>query len=304
VDTAALLATNSAHRIPGEEFFYEHVHLTFPGNYLIARAAAEQIGSLLPSHIASKAVSNHWLPASECARRLAWTDWNRRHVLEDLRRRLLDPPFTNQLGHAERIARLDTQLAELSAAIRPEGLQEAARQYRDALAFAPDDWVLHEKLAEVLRDLRDARGAIEQWEHVVRLLPHYPGTHNNLGNLYSALGNAAEAEKQFLAALRLRPDLAEALNGMGLLLGRPAEVFGGDGYYNKALRAKPDFVPAHINLGILFASRGKTSEAMRHYNERSGFAPTAVSRTSISRSCSPAGAISRKQHPTLRKRFG
>jgi hypothetical protein len=44
-----LLSANSPHQIPGEEFFYEHVHLNFQGNYLLARAFAEQIESAWPA---------------------------------------------------------------------------------------------------------------------------------------------------------------------------------------------------------------------------------------------------------------
>src|SRR5205814_7186415 len=47
VDAAELLATNSPQNVPGEEFFVEHVHFTFEGNYLLARAMAERVEKLL-----------------------------------------------------------------------------------------------------------------------------------------------------------------------------------------------------------------------------------------------------------------
>ena len=45
VDTASLFATNSPGGVPGQESFYEHVHLNFDGNYLLARAWAEEAES-------------------------------------------------------------------------------------------------------------------------------------------------------------------------------------------------------------------------------------------------------------------
>src|ERR1022692_2151758 len=42
LDALGALARNSPANIPGNELFYEHVHLNFDGNYLLGRAFAEQ----------------------------------------------------------------------------------------------------------------------------------------------------------------------------------------------------------------------------------------------------------------------
>ena len=42
LDVEGLFATNSPHGSPGAEYFYEQVHLTPEGNYLLAHAVAEQ----------------------------------------------------------------------------------------------------------------------------------------------------------------------------------------------------------------------------------------------------------------------
>lgn len=43
VDAAELLAAQSSNNIPGAEFFYEHGHFTFEGNYQLARALFDAI---------------------------------------------------------------------------------------------------------------------------------------------------------------------------------------------------------------------------------------------------------------------
>ena len=48
LDAAGILAQNSPDGIPGLNFFYEHVHLNFAGNYLLALNFAEQAKKLLP----------------------------------------------------------------------------------------------------------------------------------------------------------------------------------------------------------------------------------------------------------------
>ena len=66
------MARRSPHGLIGGEFLYEHVHLNFEGNYLVARALAEQIGPLL-----SASAEHPWPTADDCARRLGWSDYSR-----------------------------------------------------------------------------------------------------------------------------------------------------------------------------------------------------------------------------------
>src|SRR6266850_5729445 len=64
-----------------ENAFYEHVHLTFLGNYLVALSLAEQISNYLPDSISSRIkVDQQWPTPGDCARRLAWTDFSRREA--------------------------------------------------------------------------------------------------------------------------------------------------------------------------------------------------------------------------------
>ena len=51
LDAAGMFARHSPEKIPGNELFYEHVHLNFEGNYLLGRAFAEQTAKLLPKSI-------------------------------------------------------------------------------------------------------------------------------------------------------------------------------------------------------------------------------------------------------------
>ena len=51
LDADKALAQSSPAKIPDNELFYEHVHLNFDGNYLLARAFAEQTLKLLPKSI-------------------------------------------------------------------------------------------------------------------------------------------------------------------------------------------------------------------------------------------------------------
>ena len=49
LDAARIFAQNSPAGIPGLELFYEHVHMNFAGNYLLALNFAEQAKKILPA---------------------------------------------------------------------------------------------------------------------------------------------------------------------------------------------------------------------------------------------------------------
>ena len=111
VDSEAAMAAQSPHGLPGEEFLYEHVHLNFEGNYLVARALAEQIGHALPA-----SAEHPWPTADDCARRLGWNDSTRREGEMEILSRLNDPPFKEQANNRQQYQRLLQQIEQLQPA--------------------------------------------------------------------------------------------------------------------------------------------------------------------------------------------
>jgi hypothetical protein len=67
-DGERALAEVSSGGISGVDFFYEHVHLTFNGNYVLARAIAERIERVLTLSEGAR-----WPDLAECAQRLGYT---------------------------------------------------------------------------------------------------------------------------------------------------------------------------------------------------------------------------------------
>ena len=76
LDAAKALEQSSPGKIPGLELFYEHVHLNFAGNYLLALNFAEQAKKFLPDAITARDKGN-WASAELCDDRLAVTVWDR-----------------------------------------------------------------------------------------------------------------------------------------------------------------------------------------------------------------------------------
>lgn len=257
VDAAILVAQQSPQNIPGEEFFYEHVHFNFAGNYLMARTFMDQIipGLTNPAPLLTEA---------ECARRLALTDFDRYRVLDEVRQRLEQPPFTSQLGHEGRDQRIREQLKRLDKS----SFTNAVSNYEQAITRWPDDWALHEGFAFLLQDFGQAHEAENHWRKVIQLLPHSEHGWFGLGNiLLESDGRAAEALVAFQEALRRQPNYVETRNGLGLALAGLGRFTEAVSEYERALRLKPDFAEARVNLGQTLAQQGKFAEASAQYLE-------------------------------------
>lgn len=268
VDAEQSLARQSPHGIPGDELLYEHVHLNFQGNYLLARTLAEQIDQLLPENVKLRAKTpRQWLSASGCAQKLAWTDWNRYEAAESMLQRFSDAPFTHQLDNAEKRSRVQKQMEQLRPALSAIALHETVSAYQRALADAPDDWVLHYNLARLQQKLGDFAGAAESCRQVVRLLPHCSEVHAQLGVLLARQGQFDEAIRRFDIALRIDPGSVAAINGRGLAMARTGLYDAAIREYQRALKLDPASGETHLNLGMALSAQGKHEEAKRHFRK-------------------------------------
>lgn len=264
VDAAGLLAAQSTNRIPGAEFFYEHVHFTFEGNYQLARALFDDIARALPAGVTNGAAAG-FPTLEDCARRLAWTDWERLQTYEEVRQRLQQPPFSAQSGQAARDAEWARRIAELDASLTPQTFPRLNEQYLTALRVAPDDWVLHEHFAKALEANGETARALVEWQEALRLLPHAAQAHYHLGSLLDSTGRSAEAVPFFRAALERNPGGVEARNGLALALANLGQFPEAEREFNTALRLKPNFVAARVNLGQMLGRQGRTNEAVAQY---------------------------------------
>jgi tetratricopeptide (TPR) repeat protein len=266
VDGQEALTQASPHGLIGEEMLYEHVHLRFEGNYLLARSIANKIAGLLPETITGQAQAGpDWPSADRCARRLAWTDYNRREALTSILGRLNDPPFTSQLNHAQQCRQLQDQIEQLLPASTSAGLLRAIAAYREALAQSPDDRFLYENLGYLQQKGGDLSGALESWRRLSQLLPHYSQAQCQMGLLLTLQKHHDEAIRVFEEALRLDPDSFVALDGMANALAVQGKKEEAVRQYEKALRIKPFYSPSHLSLGLLLKSMGREKEANVHF---------------------------------------
>ena len=145
LDAQSALAAESPNGVIGSELLYEHVHLNPPGNYLLARTAFTEIVEHLPPVVRAPALSVNPLSQSECQQLLALTSHDRSRMASEMIQRMQQPPFTNQLNHAEQIQNLT-----LKAIGSTETFPDTLGEYKWAIAQAPSDRILHSKFGFLL----------------------------------------------------------------------------------------------------------------------------------------------------------
>ncbi|HUC86064.1 MAG TPA: tetratricopeptide repeat protein [Candidatus Acidoferrales bacterium] len=258
-DAERAFAEASAGGLSGSDLFYEHVHLTFKGNYVLAGAIARQVEQFLPPAIASS--NRAWPEMAECAARLAYTDRDTQLAVSEILGRLRDPPFTWQLDHAEQVQRLNALSLSLAPADAPQSLRAARAACEAALAGHPDDPLLYQQLAEVEQAGGDHASAVAAARRSLDLLPSNSEAWFSLGLALAQEQKFEEAAGAFRQVFKLdsqdvwgRQNLAMCLQK----LGRRDEAIR---EFKRAVTIKPRFGLGWLGLGKLYEEMGKTNEA-------------------------------------------
>jgi tetratricopeptide (TPR) repeat protein len=267
-DAEKAFAEQSPDGLPGDDLFYEHVHLNFDGNYLLARTIATKLESFLPEQTAAQtATGQAWPSEADCARRLAWSDWDKQEALAEIFSRSGKPPFTGQLNHDAQVQNLKTSLDRLMPATQSTGIKTAQDLCENALALTPDDPTLHEQLAELDQLSGDLAGAKTNAQRAVGLLPSSSEDWSQLGIILAKQQKYEDAAAAFRRAFQLNPEevwalqnLAQSLND----LGRRDEAIR---EYQHALSVKPRFGLAWLGLGQIYEKMGRKAEAEDCYRK-------------------------------------
>lgn len=246
----------SSEGIPAADFFYDHVHFTFSGNYVLARAIAEAVEKALrlPENIA-------WPAPAECAQRLGYTPRDTQLALSDMLGRLADVPFTFQADHNEQMRRLTETARKLPPANSAVALREAQSAAEAVLARYPDDAVLWEQLGEIKQAQGDFAGALVAVQHSLDLLPSSASGWLLKGILLAQQEKYEDAAAAFKQVMALDSQAVWARQNLALCLeklGRPNEAIV---EFKRALALKPDYGTAWLALGQLYEQMGRTNEA-------------------------------------------
>ncbi|MBP7049397.1 MAG: tetratricopeptide repeat protein [Phycisphaerae bacterium] len=275
-DVARAADANSPHALAGEELFYEHVHLTFRGAYVVARTVLEQIEPRVVERFREKAQLRGEAPTcDQCAERLGYNEWSRAETLDMvLRGFLAKPPFTNQLGHKEQMEQLNARLQEWQTALTPETLEKIGERYRAEIAKAPTDWRLRWDYGQMLaEDLKQYDAALEQYRIVQGLLPHCYLPHDSLASVLRARGDLAGAIAEYEKLLAIKPTSGSSYYHLGWCHNKQGRADLAEGFFRKAIRCEPDYVLAYLDLAELLFKSNRLLEAEQVCRDGLTFAP-------------------------------
>lgn len=253
VDGAKLIEENSANLIPGEQFFYDHVHLNFAGQYLLAR----QFATALTSHFS-------WLSEDEVAQRLGWGPWSEYEAWQEMYTRRLLPPFTDQIDRDDTEERWANRLIDLSINNRASNLhKDEIEAVRRALSIRDGrDALLWRQLAQACIEVGYLPEAATAYSHAAHLLPHRLDISLSHAALLAAVGNRDEGLKVLHNAGRKEQKKEDLL----ILMARQLVTWGlismAEPLFQRASLLNPNHPEALAGLGTSRAASGWPEEGI------------------------------------------
>jgi Tfp pilus assembly protein PilF len=123
------------------------------------------------------------------------------------------------------------------------GMQSVKLAPRDADAFY--------NLGLALADGGRMDEAAAQYRRALACDPRYGLAANNLGTVLEKLGDVGQAKKYYALAIEVNPRHAEAQNNLGAILSADGDLDRARACFGAAIDANPSFIHAHYNLSTL-----------------------------------------------------
>jgi len=262
VDADKIVSENSPQGLIGTEYFYEHVHLTPEGNYLLARSIAQSAAEALRLQ-----GNNAWASMDDCFGSLGLTDWNRYDAFNVIYDRVQGIPFANQADHDRLLDYINQQLQRYKAATKPAELRREVAEVARLVSRYPRDPDLRWNLAALLQNAGDAAGTEEQWRALMSLQPQSPLPIFNLAKLLDTLGRQNEAFTLYNNCLQLDPDYYEARYALGLLCLRTEQMPESILQLKLAIRRRPESIEARLACAEALAKSHDPAGAEKQLRE-------------------------------------
>ncbi|RXK53840.1 hypothetical protein ESB00_19350 [Oleiharenicola lentus] len=206
MDLASTLAANSSHGVPGNEFLYEHVHLTLRGTHEAVLALLPTVAADLKARNLASAPVAGPLALDEVGLRLGYNTHEQAMITLELVNRFSKPPFTGQSDHSARLAAWQRRAdAAQTLLARPDATDALRELGRRAVAASPDDWLLARNTGAMLVARQQPAEALPLLQRAAAWIDDDVDTLVALGWAHHALGHTAEASAAFAKARALEP---------------------------------------------------------------------------------------------------
>jgi tetratricopeptide (TPR) repeat protein len=139
--------------------------------------------------------------------------------------------------------------------------EKATRSERLAVQFDPGGPLYHRNLGNLLLR-RDPRGAIAEFEALVKLQPGVPDGYCLLGDAWAAAGDAQKAEAEYRRALQLKPDYSAALLDLSGICRDAGRIQEAISLCRRAAAAKPHDAEPYTKLAVLYDDTQQYAQAI------------------------------------------
>jgi len=146
-------------------------------------------------------------------------------------------------------------------------LEDAVKSYKKTIAIEPNYYAAQHNLAVVLQELGLLNDAAEQYEQALNIKPDNIEARINLGYIYQSLGQLQEAVVQYDSILSIYPENVEALNNLGIIYRELGDADEAISYYKKVLEIDSGYVGAYYNLGFTYQDLGQVEDSIEQYEK-------------------------------------
>jgi tetratricopeptide (TPR) repeat protein len=138
-----------------------------------------------------------------------------------------------------------------------------------AVVAASDQPTADDLYLQAMNKLRnlDYRGAIADFDRVIRINPQYADAYVGRGNARADLGDKQGAIADYNEAIRLNPQYAIAFHNRGNVRSALGDKQGAIQDYNEAIRINPQYADAYVNRGVARSDLGDRQGAIADYTE-------------------------------------
>ncbi len=160
-----------------------------------------------------------------------------------------------------------TQVAQFAiyraASHLSEGNQEEAiREFKNALAFDPQNITAHTYLGKIYQSQNKMAEAIQSFTKVVQIDRTSITARNNLANAYMADKQYTRAEEEFTFASRLDPQDPVADYTLGVMYTETDRFREAEAQFNKVAKVAPRDGNVPYSLGVLYNKMGRSEAAI------------------------------------------
>ncbi len=233
------------HRLPGQEYFLDHVHLR------------PEIHRQLAIHLVKAMIQHGFIQPGQ--------GWQDRDLAD------IDRQVYGRVDQASQAA----ALRNLAKVLNWAGKHlEAGSLALEALETLPHDAEALLLAAPYLKTLGRLDQAAKYYQQALKQLPDHAEAHQLLAALMAEKGDYRTAKKHFLEYLRIRPDDGNAQLRVAIICTRLKQFRESLPYYRNSLQHDADNPVVHYHYATTLASLGEIPAAIAEYQKTIALDPT------------------------------